>query len=62
MIEKLGYLISLLSTVAPLQKNPSSRRDRGEPVSLRNVARRPELVFYTWVALGVLLVHCVSLE
>ena len=22
MIEKLGYLISLLSTVAPLQKNP----------------------------------------
>ena len=23
MIEKLGYLISLLSTVAPLQKNPS---------------------------------------
>ena len=27
MIEKLGYLISLLSTVAPLQKNPEEEEE-----------------------------------
>ena len=52
MSEKLGYLILLLSTVAPLQKEP-----------LCFFLLRCRILFLgSAVALGVLLVHCVSFE